>query len=358
MFETMLLSSPIPVPAGRFTGLRWTGLNWTTTVLSLALVVSPIGRAEAMSLQLPGVQPLAQPEQSVALNPDEQVRIRLYEQASPAVVTVETAQGGGSGSIITAAGLVLTNEHVVSRASRGRVTVITASGDRHPGQVIATDRTHDLAIVQIRSSKTFPTVSLSQRDSVRVGQQVYAIGSPFGLSGTLTSGILSRIAPNGDLQTDAAINQGNSGGPLLNSQGELIGVNKAIVTPNRGNVGIGFATSVAQVKAFLGQHQAAIASAAAQARQPRPSLPSPAPQEPVQLGIEITADLIIRGVERGSVAERVGLQPGDRLIAINRQRVRSVRELQQFMQSQPRQALLTIARYRRLATVQVDFTEP
>ncbi|MEM8638416.1 MAG: trypsin-like peptidase domain-containing protein [Cyanobacteria bacterium P01_G01_bin.54] len=332
------------------------GFTCFTAATSLVLTVVLPASGQAATRIFPP-HPVEHPQQQLALSPDEQVRIQLYEQASPAVVTIETSQGGGSGSIITTAGLVLTNEHVVSRTYRGRVIVITATGDRHPGQVIATDRTQDLAIVQILSAKTFPTVSLSSNDSVRVGQQVYAIGSPFGLSGTLTTGILSRIAPNGDLQTDAAINQGNSGGPLLNSQGELIGVNKAIVTPNRGNVGIGFATSVERVKAFLDQHQAAIAEAATQARQPQPSLPIPEPQEPVQLGIEITPDLIIRGVARGSIAERVGLQPGDRLIAINQQRIRSLRDLQQFIQSQPSQALLTIARYRRLATVQVDFTE-
>ncbi|NEO85748.1 MAG: trypsin-like serine protease [Spirulina sp. SIO3F2] len=328
----------------------WLPLLGLTTSLSISLIaITPPSESIALPL-------------TVALNPDEQVRVRLYEQASPAVVTIQTAGGSGSGSIISEAGLVLTNEHVVRRTYRGRVEVLTAAGDRYPAQVIATDRTQDLAIVQIFSQREFPTIPLGQ-GTTRVGQQVYAIGSPFGLAGTLTTGILSRIAPNGDLQTDAAINQGNSGGPLLNSQGDLIGVNKAIVTPSRGNVGIGFATPVGGVQAFLSQNQDAIAQATAQAGQPtttRPPnpVPTPTPAEPVQLGVEITADLIVRGVEQGSIAERIGLQPGDRLIAINRQRIRSVRDIQIFMAGQPQQALLTIARYRRLATVQVDFTSP
>lgn len=327
-------------------------------VWMMAAVVFP-----STSVMAGFVEPVrADPPAVVALNTDEQVRIALYEKVSPAVVTLKVGQGSGSGSIISADGLVLTNEHVVRQASRGRVEVLTAGGERYVGVVIAVERRQDLALVQIVSSQRFPTVPLNTSNSTQVGQQVYAIGSPFGLSGTLTTGILSRIAPNGDLQTDAAINQGNSGGPLLNSQGVLIGVNKAIVTPNRGNVGIGFATAVGSVKRFLGQQQDAIAQAATLARQARtPSRPqpqaSPRPVEPrPQLGIEITPDLIVRGVERGSIASRIGLQPGDRLIAIDRQRIRSVRDLQQFMAGEPDQALLTIARYRRLLTVRVNFT--
>lgn len=331
-------------------------LGWMVAALLFPSISAVVGRVEPVRAEPPAV---------VALNTDEQVRISLYEKVSPAVVTLKVGQGSGSGSIITAEGLVLTNEHVVRQANRGRVEVLTAEGERYLGVVIAVERHQDLALVQILSSQRFPTVALNSNDSTRVGQQVYAIGSPFGLSGTLTTGILSRIAPNGDLQTDAAINQGNSGGPLLNSQGALIGVNKAIVTPNRGNVGIGFATAIGSVKRFLAQEQGAIAQAATLARQPRPRNPLPQAQSPTQprpveprpqLGIEITPDLIVRAVEQGSLASQIGLQPGDRLIAIDRQRIRSVRDLQQFMAREPDQALLTIARYRRLLTVRVNFT--
>jgi S1-C subfamily serine protease len=249
---------------------------------------------------------------------------------------------------------VLTNDHVIQGASRGRVVVVTSDGDRHPAQVIAVDRTNDLALVQILSTRRFPTIPLASMQDVRVGQQVYAIGSPFGLSGTLTTGILSRIAPNGDLQTDAAINPGNSGGPLLNSSGELIGVNKAIITPNRGNVGIGFATNLQAVEQLIARSRDQIATARNLAQQPAPPPPPPTTSQ-IRLGVAMTPDLIIQGVERGSIAAQYGLRPGDRILAINRRRIRSVEDILRFLSSGPDAALFTIARDRRLANIPIRF---
>lgn len=326
--------------------------------------ISPVLWATLLSLTTTGLSTgaaIAPP--ALAFKPEEQTRIELYERTSPAVVTIQVGQGSGSGSLITASGLVLTNHHVIEGSARGQVLVVTATGERYRGQVLASDRRQDLALVQILSAQRFPAIELGNPAQIRVGQEVYAIGSPFGLSGTLTTGILSRIAPNGDLQTDAAINQGNSGGPLLNAQGQLIGVNKAIVTPSRGNVGIGFATNLSAVLAFLDREQEAIAQATQLARQPQPTAPRLPPTnqrsarspEPVTLGIEITSDLIIRAVESGSVADTSGLRPGDRIVAIDRRRVLSVRDIQAFLQNQPDFALVTVVRRRRLATLQLDF---
>ena len=298
------------------------------------------------------------------LNESEETRINVYQKASPAVVTIAVGRGAGSGSIIHSSGLVLTNAHVVEDAPRGRVAVIDNEGKEYPGRAFALDRPNDLALVQILSRDRFPSLQLAESHNIRVGQEVYAIGSPFGLSGTFTTGILSRIAPNGDLQTDAAINQGNSGGPLLNSRGELIGVNKAILSPNRrgGNVGIGFATSAAAVKKFLAENRDRIVAAAEIARRdPAPSVPrSSSPERSrnnrtPRLGISLTPNLLIVGIERNSLAARSGLRPGDRIVAIDRRRIRNILELVSFLRTRPDSASLTILRDRRLGIVEIDF---
>lgn len=204
---------------------------------------------------------------------DEQTSIDVYRLVNPAVVLISTGRSSGSGSIVSPEGLVLTNEHVVRGARGGRVSVSTNTGDRYIGQVIATDRQNDLALVRLETTDRLPTVRLSDSEGIQVGQRVFAIGSPFGLSGTLTTGILSRIARNGDLQTDAALNPGNSGGPLLNSRGELVGVNKAILSPDgRGNTGIGFATSAIIAREFIEQNQDQRRSGSV-AQRPAPATP-------------------------------------------------------------------------------------
>ena len=306
------------------------------------------------------------------LNPGEQTRIDVYQKASPAVVTIAVGRGAGSGSIIHASGLVLTNAHVVENAPRGRVVVIDNEGKEYSGQAFALDRPNDLALVQILSRDRFPALQLADSQSIRVGQEVYAIGSPFGLAGTFTTGILSRIAPNGDLQTDAAINQGNSGGPLLNSRGEIIGVNKAILSPNRrgGNIGIGFATNATAVREFLAESRDRIVAAAEITRRepaPSPSRSSSPTRSrsnrrnnqrndrPTRLGLSLTPTLSIVGIERNSLAAQSGLRPGDRIVAIGRRRIRNILELVSFLRTRPDSASFTILRDRRLRTVEIDF---
>lgn len=186
---------------------------------------------------------------------DEQTNIRVYQQASPAVVSVNTGRGSGSGSIISPDGLILTNAHVVANA-RSSITVIMADGRRVPADILAfANNNLDLAVLKIPGARNLPTLRLARPGSVQVGQRAFAIGNPFGqFAGTFTVGIVSRIdRQRGLIQTDAAINPGNSGGPLLNSQGELIGVNTAIFTNGsvRGNIGIGFAINIDRVQPFL-----------------------------------------------------------------------------------------------------------
>lgn len=201
------------------------------------------------------------------LSEDEHSTIRVYEERNEAVVNVNTEtvaynwflepipQEGstGSGSIIDDRGYVLTNYHVVEDAFRVYVTL--AGGERIEGEVIGRDPENDLAVVKFDpAGHQLSTIPMGESDGLRVGQNVLAIGNPFGLDRTLTTGIVSGLGrplrARNDLiirdmiQTDASINPGNSGGPLLNSSGEMIGINTMIVSPTGGSVGIGFAVPV------------------------------------------------------------------------------------------------------------------
>ncbi|MEK7657100.1 MAG: trypsin-like peptidase domain-containing protein [Elusimicrobiota bacterium] len=170
--------------------------------------------------------------------------------------------GVGSGFLIDASGHVITNDHVVREADEIKVTLTDSAGKEEtlPGKVVGRDPNLDLAVVQIQAKRTFPHLKFGDSDKVRVGDWAIAIGSPFALQQTVTAGIISAVRqslsieglpyPN-LLQTDAAINQGNSGGPLLNIDGEVIGVNTAIYSPSGAFAGIGFAIPVNEVKLAL-----------------------------------------------------------------------------------------------------------
>src|SRR5262245_11326084 len=152
----------------------------------------------------------------------------------------------GSGFIIDASGIVVTNNHVISEADE--ITVILNDGSRIKAELIGKDQKTDLALLRIKTDKQLKSVKFGNSDSLRLGEWVIAIGNPFSLGGTVTAGIVS--ARNRDIQsgpydnyiqTDAAINRGNSGGPLFNLEGEVVGVNTAIISPSGGSIGIGFA---------------------------------------------------------------------------------------------------------------------
>lgn len=154
-------------------------------------------------------------------------------------------RGLGSGFIISADGMIVTNNHVISGADK--VTVKFADGSRHAATVVGADPLTDIAVLDIEGDD-HPIVAFGSSDEMRVGDEVIAIGNPFGLGGTVTTGIVSAKARNINagpfdefIQTDAAINRGNSGGPLFNAQGEVIGVNTAIISPTGTSAGIGFA---------------------------------------------------------------------------------------------------------------------
>lgn len=188
---------------------------------------------------------------------DESVNINVYEKVSPCVVTVmadvKAGASSGTGIIIDPAGIILTSSHVVGKARQ--ISVAMASGRRYSGELLAlTGKNDDLALIKIEPSHKLPYAELGDSTRIRVGQKVLAIGNPFGFERTLTTGIISRIDYDRHrIQTDAAINPGCSGGPLLNTRGEVIGVNQSIYNPdnNKSNIGISFAVPINAAKKFI-----------------------------------------------------------------------------------------------------------
>ncbi|CCQ66697.1 MULTISPECIES: trypsin-like peptidase domain-containing protein [Crocosphaera] len=186
---------------------------------------------------------------------EEQTRIRVYEKASPSVVLIFTDKGSmGSGFIVSPDGLVITNSHVVEGAN-SPVNIKLADGTKAKADIVAFEENGiDLAAVKIRNQNNLPFLPLASANSAKVGQSVYAIGTPLRpkFQNTFTYGIVSRLHEGGGMiQHDAAINGGNSGGPLLNSKGEVIGVNTEIFTDTGTFIGISLALSIKHLQPFL-----------------------------------------------------------------------------------------------------------
>ncbi len=188
---------------------------------------------------------------------EEFINVTVYEKINPAIVLVEAqlvdGLSSGTGCIINKSGVILTSSHVVDSASYIEVT--TSSGEVYKAEVIdGTKHNADLALLKINPTKPLPTIKLGDSSIVKVGQKVLAIGNPFGFNGTLTTGIVSRIDyERNKIQTDAAINPGSSGGPILNANGEVIGISQSIFNPdnNKSNIGIGFAVPANEVKKLV-----------------------------------------------------------------------------------------------------------
>lgn len=196
---------------------------------------------------------------AVAYNfaPDEKVNINVYEKINPSIVAIdaeiEDGFSAGTGCIVRSDGIILTGSHVVEGSDS--IEVKTSDGKLYMAKVIALmGKGKDLALLKINTDKKLPVIQFGDSDEVKVGQKVLAIGNPFGFAGTLTQGIISRIdKTKGRIQTDASINPGCSGGPLLNTSGEVIGISQSIYNPdnNISNIGIGFAIPVNEAKKFL-----------------------------------------------------------------------------------------------------------
>jgi serine protease Do len=225
----------------------------------------------------------------------------------------------GSGFVIDASGIVVTNEHVIRNAEA--ITVILNNGTRLPAELIGEDSYIDVAVLRVQPATPLPVVKFADSDQIRVGEPVMAIGNPSGLGGTVTAGIVS--AKNRDIgtspfdnfiQTDAAINRGNSGGPLFNMAGEVIGINTLGLTPSGGSVGLNFAVSantarpiIAQLREFgeakrgtLGVHVQDVTDEIAEA---------------LRLGAARGA--LVLGTEPRGAAEAAGIRTGDVIVSVN-----------------------------------------
>ena len=270
--------------------------------------------------------------QSQSRLPDEEIIIQVARAITPAVVSVvQTNVGSGSGVIIRADGVILTNAHVVGDAST--VEVGLADGRRVAGQVLARDPRVDVAVVRVDLTG-LPTAPLGNSDQLEVGQIAIAIGNPIGLDRTVTTGIVSAVnrSPRGFelgglIQTDAAINPGNSGGPLLDSQGRVIGINSAIL---QGTTGLGFAipinlaqdianqvlTTGRVVRAYLGIVPADLS-----------------PEIADRFGLPVREGVIVRSVGGNTPAAAAGLQPADIITSIDQTAIPTTGELFRVLRS-------------------------
>ncbi len=272
---------------------------------------------------------------SAGLTEEERNNIVIYEKVADGVVNVTSTavqmdfflnafptQGSGSGSIIDAKGHILTNHHVVANAQKLEVTL--ADGSKWPAKLVGSDPDSDLAVIQIDAPKEkLKIIHMGDSKNLRIGQKVLAIGNPFGLQRTLTTGIISSVGRTirssaGTLiedviQTDAAINPGNSGGPLLNSDGEIIGINSAIFSPSGGNVGIGFAVPVNTAKRVIPE---LLSKGYVTYPWIGATIQSLIPEIGKYLKLKIERGAMIAEVVKGGPADKAGLKGGNQKIQV------------------------------------------
>ena len=331
---------------------------------------------------------LTEADAQPAYTPEETNRIAVYKRALPSVVNVTSSalafdffygvvpqKGQGSGFVLTKDGRIITNYHVIQNAQNVEVT--TSDKHNYKAQIILQDKAHDLALLQIDAKNLTPSI-LSESSDLQVGQNVYAIGNPFGLNGTMTTGIISSIRsvqePEGPtidkaLQTDAAINPGNSGGPLLNSRGEVIGMNTLIATGGaEQNSGIGFAIPVDTIKAVLSDY-----SKYGRVRRPSLGIASLAigPDLAEQMGLPADYGVLVQKVVPGGAAERAGLRGGnqqayvgntpiylggDLIVAIDNDRVTSPQDISEIMDRHQAGDAVTVTFYRGARKITVKLT--
>ena len=236
----------------------------------------------------------------------------------------QRAFGLGSGVIISPKGYILTNQHVVEAADE--IEVALADGKQLAAKVVGSDPETDLAVLKV-DAQNLPAITLGQAENLRVGDVVLAIGNPLGVGQTVTMGIVSALHRTGlsintfenFIQTDAAINQGNSGGALIDSSGNLVGINTAILSQTGGSIGIGFAIPVSTAKQVMEQ---LIETGAVTRGWVGVELQEITADLADSFKLSTTAGVLIAGVQRGSPADRAGIKPGDNVVAVDGKQVR------------------------------------
>jgi S1-C subfamily serine protease len=289
----------------------------------------------------PAAVPVAFPEPKPSeLLGDEAINVKVYSQAAPAVANIVTrtleydvfmepvpVEGAGSGFVIDPRGYILTNFHVVQGAQA--ISVILGDRSHYDAKFVGADERNDIALVKIDpKGKTLPALTMGDSENLQVGQRVLAIGNPFGFQSTLTTGVVSALGRtvqtgqttviDGAIQTDAAINQGNSGGPLLNSHGDVIGINSAIYTPSGTTAGIGFAIPINTAKQIaqdlITEGRVRRASMGVEARVLTPEVAE-------ALRLPVNEGLLLESVNPGGAAAKAGLRGGDRQAVLGMRRI-------------------------------------
>ena len=238
--------------------------------------------------------------------------------------------GLGSGVIVSADGYVLTNNHVVEGADQ--IEVALNDGRKMKAKVVGTDPESDLAVIRLSSADKLPVIAFAQPENLRVGDVVLAIGNPFGVGQTVTSGIVSALGRThlgintfeNFIQTDAAINPGNSGGALVDANGNLVGINTAIYSQSGGSMGIGFAIPVSLARGVLEQ---IIKSGGVTRGWIGVEIQEITPELAESFRLPNVSGALIAGVMHGSPADKAGIKPGDVLLAIGNHEVKDAQEM-------------------------------
>jgi S1-C subfamily serine protease len=319
------------------------------------------------------VQPL--PDERGAANALEAQVIAVYETIGPAVVNITNRriaydmfmqpvpqEGSGSGFVIDRRGHIVTNYHVIEGADE--LLVNLADGQEYEAELIGADPANDLAVLHIDAENLPQPVVLGDSDALRVGQFVVAIGNPFGLEQTLTTGVISALgriiqSPEDNrfigeaIQTDAAINPGNSGGPLLDLQGRVIGVNSQIISPSRASAGIGFAVSSKTVQRvvpeliergyyphpWLGTYMLPLTSASARAFRE------------AGMNVPVEEGLLVLEVVDGGPADKAGMRGGSRVVRFGNVRVPLDGDIIVAIDGQPVESFQALTVYLEMQTV-------